>query len=617
MIVSTEEIVEEFESFGITVKTNQLLEKCIFLCSQYDLAADQLAATWLGYAATNSRDELTLDYLDDFEKDQLAKNKPGSGGSRSSSGVVLPVYTAATIDELQAEEEILLTYGASPVAASKLKGPARRPSDAPVSSPLAKFTSSGGDGTPTTPSARSLLHSSPHLAHLSPSVAKPSQRYSARSNSGAMVSSFVSAGQPKDEFTGRRWTADSALVPDISRTSMANCSSKLMFEKLRETACLEEEAILHMADQIAPAFGGEDSCCWSAMDTPSNEPVQCVGRVCCDSVGRLNAASVLLEGSRELAGAAVLKLDLSNVSDYALFPGQVIGVSGVNTNGSTLVAEKLVAGRVPPFLDHPITISQQTGPVQLVVACGPFTTSDNLLYEPLQDLLNAIARDPPHVLILLGPLLDGNHPLLLDGSVTETYQAVINRVLATVMTALSKCSTEVFVVSSSRDVTSSNVYPTAPLAAPAGGLSPRLHLLSDPSLLVVEGVVLALTAQDVIMDLGKEELAFPAQQGDRMFRLVHHVLAQQSLYPVYPAPDHLCVSPSLLHAHASLNFKPHVLVVPSDIRNFVKDVCGCVTVNPERLCKGMSGGCFARLELRPPSEDLPQQPVVAAAVYRV
>lgn len=42
------------------------------------------------------------------------------------------------------------------------------------------------------------------------------------------------------------------------------------------------------------------------------------------------------------------------------------------------------------------------------------------------------------MLILLGPLLDGNHTLLLDGSVTETYQAVINRVLATVMTALTK-----------------------------------------------------------------------------------------------------------------------------------------------------------------------------------
>lgn len=59
----------------------------------------------------------------------------------------------------------------------------------------------------------------------------------------------------------------------------------------------------------------------------------------------------------------------------------------------------------------------------------------------------------------------------------------------------------------------------------------------------------------------------------------------------------------------------HVFIHNSSL--FVQDVCGCVTVNPERLCKGMSGGCYARLELRPPSEDLPQQPVVAAAVYRV
>ena len=62
----------------------------------------------------------------------------------------------------------------------------------------------------------------------------------------------------------------------------------------------------------------------------------------------------------------------------------------------------------------------------------------------------------------------------------------------------------------------------------------------------------------------------PTQQGDRLSRLVQHVLAQQVLYPVSPPPDNVSVSPQLLHQHASLNCKPHVIVLPSDLRHYAK-----------------------------------------------
>uniref|UniRef100_A0A6A7FX89 DNA polymerase alpha subunit B n=2 Tax=Hirondellea gigas TaxID=1518452 RepID=A0A6A7FX89_9CRUS len=607
----------------MTLLPHKIAVMSIELCSQYGLAADQLAATWLGFAATNSHDEMTLDRLNDFEKDTLnkKKKKPAnrSGSVNKSRKIALPTFKATTIGDLQADEDLLLTYGASPVAASKFGQESRRRTEL-EESPLARdgnLTTAVEDCTaPATP--RNLLQhykssaaSSPNISHLSPCVAKPSQRYSGRSNSGAVVSSYGSAAT--DDIRTRSWgVLDDTYVPQFNTVS--DGKGKIMFEKLRDTAEVQEDAIMHMADEIAVAFGGPD--CWSSLDSPSNERVHCIGRVCCDSVGKLNSASVLLEGSRELSAAAVTRLDLSNIELYALFPGQVIGVSGVNSTGKCLVVDEMVAGRVPPFRADPITIAQQTGPVQLVIASGPFTTSDNLLYEPLQDLLNTVASCPPHVLLLLGPLLDANHPLLLEGSVTETYQAVVNRVLSNVATALVKCNTEVFVVSSCRDVTSSSVYPTSPLTRPPS-LSPRLHLLADPSLLMIEGVVIALTTLDVVMDLGKEETCVSSPQDDRLHRLVHHVLAQQCLYPLNPPPDHLCVSPTLLHSHASLNYKPHLLVLPSDIRAFVKEVHGCVTVNTERLCKGMSGGCYARVELRPPTEQQPDRPDVVAAVYRI
>ena len=57
-----------------------------------------------------------------------------------------------------------------------------------------------------------------------------------------------------------------------------------------------------------------------------------------------------------------------------------------------------------------------------MVAAGPFTTQDGLLYEPLKDLMDLVKRDQPHCLILMGPFLDARNENLLDGDICiETY----------------------------------------------------------------------------------------------------------------------------------------------------------------------------------------------------
>lgn len=47
-----------------------------------------------------------------------------------------------------------------------------------------------------------------------------------------------------------------------------------------------------------------------------------LGQVCCDSNGKLNAQSVLLEAGPEQGGQQVA-VDLSELKEYSLFPGQV------------------------------------------------------------------------------------------------------------------------------------------------------------------------------------------------------------------------------------------------------------------------------------------------------
>lgn len=47
-----------------------------------------------------------------------------------------------------------------------------------------------------------------------------------------------------------------------------------------------------------------------------------LGQICCDSNGKLNAQSVLLEAGPEQGGQHVA-VDLSELKEYSLFPGQV------------------------------------------------------------------------------------------------------------------------------------------------------------------------------------------------------------------------------------------------------------------------------------------------------
>lgn len=47
----------------------------------------------------------------------------------------------------------------------------------------------------------------------------------------------------------------------------------------------------------------------------------------------------------------------------------------------------------------------------VLVACGPYTPSDSLTFDPLLDLINVIVRDRPDVCILV-------HSCLFDASVT-------------------------------------------------------------------------------------------------------------------------------------------------------------------------------------------------------
>lgn len=67
-----------------------------------------------------------------------------------------------------------------------------------------------------------------------------------------------------------------------------------------------------------------------------------------------------------------------------------------------LDAGKVLGCVPPPFLSlNPPFFFWGADQRMVLVACGPYTTSDSLAYDPLADLIDVIARDRPDVCVLV------------------------------------------------------------------------------------------------------------------------------------------------------------------------------------------------------------------------
>lgn len=139
-----------------------------------------------------------------------------------------------------------------------------------------------------------------------------------------------------------------------------------------------------------------------------------------------------------------------------------------------------------------------------------------------------------------------------------------------------------------------------PLSKP--GPSKRLHVVGNPSLLQINEVVVAVTSTDVLMHLGKEEIAQRPVASNRIERLVEHMVLQQSFYPLYPAPVASDAPPLDMRFNDKwrMPVSPDLLLTPSRLATFARRLPnGTLAVNPGQLSKGSAGGTYATLTVQP------------------
>ncbi|CAO2829420.1 unnamed protein product [Amaranthus hypochondriacus] len=602
------EIKAEFNKSGFKIADeDEVLRKCLTFCINYKLTPSDLISSWEVYYLNRQLNESTvydaemdgfLLHLQNEQKEALIKEEPG-----------LHVYSIRDVDMTLNDEPEDTKEGIL---------------NTPTDRTLARYEELGDSRHGTN---GSLLSSSKQSSIVTPF--------------GQRINKFVVQYKTKTEpiaECGKKESEDEDMGDEIIRRAQPKKRCSLVIHGSKP-----EPGCRYMYDRTEDRFNSlvnrikSHTSAFLASgqyeepvdpSVASQKSIFAVGMICCDGEGRLNEKSVLLQSSVEHSGGEPVRLELDKLNQYSIFPGQVVGIVGTNPSGHCLVASKLVdAIPLLPSSDenlHPAkrialteeNLSNSESPAQaqlsVMIAAGPFTTTDNLLFEPLTELLAYATRKLPQLLVLLGPFVDSEHPEIkkatFDRSFDEVfYQEVIRRLQDHVEYMGS--STRVLLVPSIRDANHDHVFPQPPFDIHPE-IRDQITSLTNPGIFDANEVIVGCSTVDIIRHLSGEEISrIPkdGSSGDRLSRLATHIISQRSFYPLYPPSESVPLDFSIAPEALNISSIPHMLILPSDLAPFVKvlslnaeveeqDPLKCLCVNPGRLAKGIGGGTFVEID---------------------
>ncbi|KAI1300662.1 DNA-directed DNA polymerase alpha subunit pol12 [Mortierella claussenii] len=351
---------------------------------------------------------------------------------------------------------------------------------------------------------------------------------------------------------------------------------------------------------------------------PSQAIVTVVGRICSDAnEGKSNERSLVLETSRSLGGGSRVKLDITEISGFGFFPGQIVVLSGINANGSVFAVTRVhelptlpMVGTNPVQLETFHHKKMAGEPVKIITAAGPFTLSDNLLFEPFAALMEHVNKERPDVLLLMGPFVSSQHPLIQSGDIDMAPEAYFTKYISAPLAQYQEHypkEMQILLVPSLQDI----IHETAVLPQPAFehsrslGLPAGTHCLPNPAQFKINEMLFAVNTCDILMHLSGDEVARNPERTDRLGRLSNYIVEQRNMHPVYPGLVSDVESGVDCNQYDLMDIKqcPDIIILPSKLKSFAKTVNHMVVVNPNQLSKAQSGGTFARLTIHPISKE--------------
>lgn len=387
--------------------------------------------------------------------------------------------------------------------------------------------------------------------------------FASRANANDITEQFMSSDIALPDPPSEPPTAPRMKLK--ANTDMSKFSYRTMTMKLSEASEVLDDRIDEFRQLIQESMDLDDSAFGNpSLQSPSE--IIAVGRIASDtSEGKLNTASLVLEGSRRMGSGRRIPLKVDSLPSYNFFPGQIVALRGTNASGDVFVVSEILALPLlnPPatkpedldainarYLDTPDSDPANARPLTMMIAAGPYTTDQNLDFAPLHTFLDNAAAAYADTVILLGPFLDAEHPQIRTGdfdppptstpdqaTLTDLFRHHISSALQTFCAQNPTCN--VILVPSLRDA--HHHAPAFPqdkflkrdLAL--GSAGKMVHCVTNPMTLSINEITVGMSSIDTLSMLRGEELTAGKARSTNLYeRGARNLLEQRSFLPVFP-----------------------------------------------------------------------------------
>lgn len=364
----------------------------------------------------------------------------------------------------------------------------------------------------------------------------------------------------------------------------------------------------------------EDSAFGSAASQSTNEIVT-VGRIASDSMeGKLNASSIVVEMSRRMGGGLRIPLTMDSLSSFQFFPGQIVGLRGINASGDDFKVSEVLempllkgAASAPAALEEHIQRlkggpdamedDSDPAPLSILLGSGPFTADDNLDFEPLHAVCSQAADSYADALILTGPFIDIDHPLIASGDFdlpeeamaepdTITMATVFKYLISPALNQLVSANPHITIilVPSVKDAISKHVsWPQEPFPRKDLGLPKSARIIGNPMILSLNEISVGISTLDVLTELRSGEVIGGTPKDPSILaRLPKYIIEQRNFFPLFPPADRRTLAKtgtsveipagamldvSYLKLAEMVTIRPDLMIIPSALPPFAKVCC--------------------------------------------
>ncbi len=401
-----------------------------------------------------------------------------------------------------------------------------------------------------------------------------------------------------------------------ANSDMKKLSYKPMAMKSSEASEILDDKIDEFMQLIQEHHKLDDSAFGSAA-SQSTSQIVAVGRIASDSLsGKLNASSLVLETSRRMGAGLRIPLTIDSLPAYQFFPGQIVAMKGINASGDNFaVSEILEAPLLPGAASTPAGLEAHIerlrggpdamdsdsapAPLSIILGSGPYTADDNLDFEPLHALCSQAADSYADALILTGPFLDIDHPLIATGdfdlpeeAMTEPDTATMSTIFkylispALIQLVASNPHITILLIPSVKDAISKHVsWPQEAFPRKELGLPKSVRIVGNPMTLSLNEIAVGICSQDILTELRGSETVGEKNVKPIFARLPGYLIEQRNFFPLFPPVDRenlpktgtasgiptgAMLDTSYLKLGEMINVRPDVLILPSAFQHFAR-----------------------------------------------